>query len=252
MAAAADHSTVSSLWRDIFGISAGELAVELHRRLQLPALMAKPIEEFADRQGRPAGGTGMFAKALRAAELHANGMLLTSTPDVLVAPLEPIDWRGLNAPPLAADIRTIRSDVLAASTALTQVSSADDAAILRPLLPVLPLRVAYFRSSSLSPSDPVENVLHQLCELAVLDRIPEPTSAWTACEAVVMAGPTLESIDFERVARALPTTPMLLMTRQSVPTAPSAGNVTFLRYPAIMRDLHDFLRSIEPAATAAA
>ena len=133
------------LERRLMGITHGELARTILRRMGLPDVIRDPIERFHD-PSRAAGGAaggfgrdaaGRLARVLRAADSYANGLLLCATGMANVAPLTRAECKtmtGVEDPP-RPDVAEFRSQVLALTGLLARLTPGrhgrDDPAPLR-------------------------------------------------------------------------------------------------------------------------
>jgi HD-like signal output (HDOD) protein/DNA-binding NarL/FixJ family response regulator len=174
----------------VFGLPYHELAVALLRKLGLPPMITVPIEEVIERSAvRPHAGAGsLLARALRMADVYANGLMLPSGGEAVVTPLSAAECRGVYGtdPPLIDDF-ILRSDALTLVNMLSGVASREAANICKPPLQKSDARIWYARHAGYGSFDPLEASLRMAGEVETHQKPPSTASELEQCDVMVVA-----------------------------------------------------------------
>jgi hypothetical protein len=243
-AAASAGVPIAKVFPDIFGMSYGDLTVEMMKWTQLPPEIARPIDQY-HRLGSSGSDANPVVRALRIADLQASGLLLISSPQELVAPLLASEAKPPQCPP-SAEAQRLRAEVLINFYMLSGVPMGKDSEFTRPLLPKSSAKILYIRPPEFSPCDPLENAMRLLGDVEL---VADPIAAKLAkFEGIVMACPAGAA-----ASPLLASLRQLLEDGESVPTlllgdrATLAANPTnkMREFPLLLSDLHQFIAGVK-------
>jgi hypothetical protein len=271
-AEAAGAGRRDELERRLMGITHGELARTILRRMGLPDVIRDPIERFHD-PSRAAGGAaggfgrdaaGRLARVLRAADSYANGLLLCATGMAQVAPLTRAECKtmtGVEDPP-RPDVAEFRSQVLALTGLLARLTPADTAEMTRLLYERSGTRVWLARDATLSAFDPLAQALWSMGETRIQNRLPNSPEEWADCQKLIVTAqtpttPNLTAADIRRsIESAAGPRPVLWLVGRGITDAPTPsarpGDPTPEPWPISLDRLYHFLRATELPTAAAA
>jgi CheY-like chemotaxis protein/HD-like signal output (HDOD) protein len=178
------------------GISRAEVSTLVLERLGLPAPISRPISEYWRREVGEPGRWSPLALQLRMANSYANGMLLCGTQIAEIFPVTAAECAiafGKAEPP-DVNPESIRSDVLLTTSLLAQLPSATFEEVSKPLLPRVPIDVAYFPHTTLSNFDPLYAALRMLCKVTLFNEFPAcPDALNGATLAIITLPPDRDS-----------------------------------------------------------
>jgi CheY-like chemotaxis protein/HD-like signal output (HDOD) protein len=186
----------------MLGMTHGDLVQTIMRCIGLPDAIQRPIEMFhAAMEGRFAEGNDPLTRCLRLAELYANGILLASSDNALVAPINRADCRQAvgEENPSAPDNGMLRAQVLALTGMLARLSPADEAKLMTPPFPCANTRLCVARDPAFSSFDPIAAAMKSLSNAEILDRLPDP-AAVKAYRGLVIVGRSAGTPNFDAAA----------------------------------------------------
>jgi CheY-like chemotaxis protein len=176
----------------MFGILPHELSNIVLTRLGLPAPLRMPIVEY---QMASVGGSvmqmGPIARALRMADVLANGLMLANTPHSTVCPAFGADCKDAigTASPVLMELAPVRESVLAQSNLLAHIPPEEESRLSRALFPLSKLAIGYVRHPLFSTFDPLCGALELLANVQTLDAIPESVGVSGTWDGMVIAVP---------------------------------------------------------------
>jgi HD-like signal output (HDOD) protein len=177
----------------VFGLPYHELAVALLRKLGLPPMITVPIEEVIERSAarQHVGAGSILARALRMANVYANGLMLASGPDASITPLSTAECRSVfeSAAPPALDDWVLRSEALTMVNMLSGISPKEATATCRPPLEKTDARIWYARHAGYGEFDPLAACLKMAGDVEIHSKPPAAVSELEACDVIVIAGP---------------------------------------------------------------
>jgi hypothetical protein len=180
---AASGRPLQQVERELLGTTQHELAASILRCLQLPSAIRDPIE------AAQVGDTSHpLARILRLADVYANGMMLTASGAAVVFPITQAEARaavGTIDPP-SPDPQVFRGDVLALTTLLARLSTADARALANPPYPKSGARICLARERGLCGFDPIKTALDCLAHVELRDHLP-PSGQASAFDGLVVA-----------------------------------------------------------------
>ena len=181
--------SIDELERQMIGITQGELAAIILKKLGLPDNIRHPIEQFhASQNNATRSMSNRLAGVLQKADLFANGMMMAGSVASLVAPLTKAAFREIfkKDDPSVPDVDAIRAQILALTGMLANLPAADEAKLMQPLLKPTRKRALYIRDHVFSAFDPMATVLKLLASVTTFAKLPEKIDSATY-DAVVLA-----------------------------------------------------------------
>lgn len=237
--------SLDDLELQMIGITQGELAAIILKKLGLPDNIRHPIEQFHASQNRALQPqSDRLACVLQRADLFANGMLMAGSVSSPVAPLTKAVFRELfkkDDPPVP-DVDAIRGQILALTGMLANLSAADEAKLMQPLLKPTRKRVLYIRDHVFSAFDPMATVLKLLASVTTFAKLPDRIDSATY-DAVVLARAQAPPQDIK--------IPVLHINPEMTTEPPSSGLVSSVAMISL-ESLAKFLADSNTAARAAA
>lgn len=197
----------AELERQMLGITHGELVLSILRCLGLPASIQRPIEQFhRAAEGRESDSRDPVARAMRLAEIYANGILLASSGNAAVGPIGRSDCRSVTGreTPTPPDAAAIRSQILALTGMLARLAPGDEAELMAPLFAITKARIYLARDPGLSSLDPVAAALEALAQVQVQNALP-PSKAPDTWDGLVVLARSADTAGFDEpsIARAM-------------------------------------------------
>ncbi|HEX4055762.1 MAG TPA: response regulator [Tepidisphaeraceae bacterium] len=181
--------SIDELERQMIGITQGELAAIILKKLGLPDNIRHPIEQFhASQNNATRPMSDRLARVLQKADLFANGMMMAGSVASPVAPLTKAAFREIfkKDDPSVPDVDAIRAQILALTGMLANLPAADEAKLMQPLLKPTRKRALYIRDHVFSAFDPMATVLKLLASVTTFAKLPEKIDSATY-DAVVLA-----------------------------------------------------------------
>lgn len=181
--------------REMLGMSHSELTRTVFRCLALPETIREPIEILhglgRERSRHP------LAQVLWMAENYANGAMLASGPESLVAPITQLMCRSAigSADAQRPDPQALRAEVMCLTAILARLSKADEERVLAPMFVSTPVRVWLARDPGLCSFDPVEAALSSLAEVKLDTRLPSAAEV-AGVDGLVVVGRSPEAAGF--------------------------------------------------------
>lgn len=251
-----DGRPLSSVEREWFGMTRGELVGVILRHLGLPAAIREPISQF---HVAPTATDLPLARFLRLADAYANGMNLAASPAESIQSFTKVHCRnitGVEDPPVPK-LQSFRSEVLAMTRLLANAGDDRQAEPGAPVSEKPEARIWLARDPLLSTFDPISVFLDSLGHLVVNERLPE-VEELNGIDALVVTASTDSAVgtgtghvmDFwgRTKARKLP---ILWLTGSGEPSSRPDGAPIMMRWPVSMNDVATFIRKLEPARAAA-
>jgi HD-like signal output (HDOD) protein len=238
-------SPMHELEQQMLGITQGELAAIILKKLGLPDNIRYPIDQFhasLNRTTHPP--TDRLARVLHLADLFANGIMMAAAIGSPIAPVTKTIFRelfGKNDPTLP-DVEAVRGQILALTSMMANLPAADQAKLMQPLLKPTRKRALYIRDPIFSAFDPMAAALNQLATVTTLAKLPDKIDL-TAHDAVVLARPQAPPPDMK--------IPILHINPDPETTPATSGLVTTVTSISLEK-LSSFLLNSTPAAKAAA
>jgi len=237
-------SPMYELEQKMLGITQGELAAIILKKLGLPDNIRYPIDQFhasLNRTTHPP--TDRLARVLHLADLFANGIMMAAAIGSPIAPVTKTMFRelfGKNDPTLP-DVEAVRGQILALTSMIANLPAADQAKLMQPLLKPTRKRALYIRDPVFSAFDPMAAALNLLATVTTLAKLPDKIDL-SAHDAVIVARP-----------QAPPdmNVPILHINPDPETTPASNGVVTTVTSISLEK-LSSFLLATAPAAKAAA
>ena len=164
----------AELEKQMLGLTHGELVQSILKQLSLPDAILQPIAAFhaaTDNGGVPSGAT---ARLLLIADAFSTGLLLNSSDQTGVRPLNRTECRlatGLEDPP-PIDCALFRAEVVALTAECARMSSKEEGDLIQQLPQRRMLKVWLARDPSFSAFDPVATALDPMVELSIHNRLP--------------------------------------------------------------------------------
>jgi HD-like signal output (HDOD) protein/ActR/RegA family two-component response regulator len=184
-----DGVPLHELERKTLGVTQGDLAAIILKKLGLPDNIRRPIEQYHSSLNHPARmPLGRVARVLHLADLFANGMLMAAAVGSCVSPVIKTEVRELfgKDDPSLPDVDALRAQILALTGLLANLSAADHAKLTQPLIKPIQKRVLYIRDRSCSAFDPLATVLKMLATVTMFAKLPEKIES-DSYDAIVMA-----------------------------------------------------------------
>lgn len=241
----------------VFGMPYHELVTLVLGKLGLPPLIIAPIGEAfartAPKEDRGVGG--ILTRALRIANLYANGLMLAAGPDAPVAPITVAECRTAfgDASPPEIDPQLLRSVILTTVNLLAGVGSAEAAELCRPPVSSGTRRILYWRHVGYSEFDPLAVLLGFAGEVEVRSTLPAPQDL-LRFDALIVARSRQEIAAQQQVGEIV----KLIGSRQftvlylSGLSLTCPDSVMYRQLPISLADATFFLNAIKPRTTAAA
>jgi two-component system, chemotaxis family, chemotaxis protein CheY len=184
---------INGVFASVFGVSYAEVTDALFQALKFPPVIAEPIREFSLNASKPVDAhKNLLARSLAISDFIANGMLLASSADAIIAPVWQNDCRTVLIPTNTINFPEIRSESVTSIAMLTNLSSTDEMAISKPLLRRREVNVWYTRNSSFANLDPIEVALGNLASAHAYDRLPQGNEL-AGVHGLVILSPTSNS-----------------------------------------------------------
>jgi HD-like signal output (HDOD) protein len=181
--------------KTVIGMSHGEVLQTIVKCLGLPDSISAPIGAY--HATGPGGSDGNpLTQLLRAADLYANGMLLSSSNQ---SPIRPIACADINAVtgghgnPPRLDRAAMRGEILSLTATLSRFSQKQQAEVMTAPYARRAVRIWLARDPLLSSLDPVEAALELLAQVTPRDALPNEREAAEHQAIVVMAHSTSAS-----------------------------------------------------------
>jgi HD-like signal output (HDOD) protein/CheY-like chemotaxis protein len=233
------------LEQEMLGITQGELAAIILKKLGLPENIRYPIDQFhasPNRMTHPP--TDRLARVLHLADLFANGIMMAAASGAAIAPVGKAMFRdlfGKNDPALP-DVESVRSQILALTSMMANLPAADQAKLMQPLLKPTRKRALYVRDPLFSAFDPMAAALNLLATVTTQAKLPDRIDP-SAHDAIILARPQGPEMDMK--------IPVLHINPDPATKPASSGSVTTVTSISLEK-LSNFLLSSTPAAKAAA
>jgi CheY-like chemotaxis protein/HD-like signal output (HDOD) protein len=229
----------------VFGIAFPELMQELFSLWNFPVMAADAIHDLfkADSVVAMDGLKNQLSRALWVAEMTSNALLLSTSADHLVTPLNLTACRNAQIPPDKFDTAEIESDAVTAVNKLAEPSAKTHALLVTPLIARSRAKVLYLRHSSFAAMDPLEIALGSLAEVEAHEKITGPED-FRGFNAVIVAVPDSQNLLYQFVARYIrqmkDPIPVLAFTA-STAAAPAPPGSSLQKLPVPIPDLADFI-----------
>jgi HD-like signal output (HDOD) protein len=242
------HQTIRplrELEQEMLGITQGELAAIILKKLGLPDNIRYPIDQFHASPNRITHPpTDRLARVLHLADLFANGIMMAAASGAMIAPVGKAIFRdlfGKNDPALP-DVESVRSQILALTSMMANLPAADQAKLMQPLLKPTRKRALYVRDPLFSAFDPMAAALNLLATVTMHAKIPDRIDP-ADHDAIVLVRPQGPETDMK--------IPVLHINPDPETKPASIGNLTTVTSISLEK-LSNFLLSSAPAAKAAA
>ncbi len=233
------------LEQQMLGITQGELAAIILKKLGLPENIRFPIEQFHASPNRTTHPpTDRLARVLHLADLFANGIMMAAASGAPIAPVAKTIFRdlfGKNDPALP-DVEAVRSQILALTSMMANLPAADQAKLMQPLLKPTRKRALYIRDPLFSAFDPVGAALNLLATVTTQAKLPDKIDP-SAHDAIVLARTQAPEQDMK--------IPVLHINPDPETKSVITGSVTTVTSISLEK-LSNFLLSSTAAAKAAA
>jgi len=154
-------------------------------------MITVPIEEVIERgvKRRPSGSGSVLSRALRMANVFANGLMLPSGPDASITPITATEFRATFGKDsgLRLDETMVRNEALMMVNVLSGIPSRLSADLSRLPIEKGARRVWYTRDAGYCELDPLASLLRLIGDVHIEDRLPLTPSELAEFEFVVVA-----------------------------------------------------------------
>jgi CheY-like chemotaxis protein/HD-like signal output (HDOD) protein len=238
------------LERQMLGMTHGELVQVILRKLGLPDAIRAPIEEY--HAGGLAGrGGSPLVRLLRLADLYANGVLLASSAQSPVGPINRADAKSATTEdhPPVPDAMALRGEIFAMTAMLARLSAREEAELMTAPYPKRPVRLWLARDPAFSKFDPIAAVLDSLAETTVSDKLPRLAELAGYQGVVVVArGTGAAGFTAPEIADCLKTEaaplPALWLAGRMEGSAPPDAALTPLLWPVPLGRIAEFVQGL--------
>jgi hypothetical protein len=184
---------LDQLERQMLGITHGELASAILRRMALPPAILVPIESMNEAMAQGVEPRDRLARILRAAEFYANALQLAAAGNAPIAPLTKAQCKNAcgETDPSRPDGQLLRAEVVCMTSMLARLSRGGDD-LMEPLCPKRDVRLWLARERGLSTFDPVHAALEMMADVKVADALPGPGEA-ADCDGLVVVARTVNA-----------------------------------------------------------
>jgi two-component system chemotaxis response regulator CheY len=235
----------------VFGVSYSELIQSVLERIKFPAMAIEPIKQFALHMAGPlAGHSGTLPRALAIADCLANGMLLSSSTENLVAPVAQNDCRSALIPPGALNVAEIHSEAITTVGMLSELDAKDEAALSRPLFDRREVTLCYVRPIAFAPLDPLAAAIGNLARIEIRERLSK-SDELAGVDGIIVASVSAGESHFIEAMRMRTQDgrdlPLLNLTAKSdvEPASSERAGVENASYPLSIRRLAQFVASLK-------
>ena len=238
------------LERQMLGMTHGELVQTILRKLGLPDAIRTPIEEY--HAGGLAGrGGSPLVRLLRLADLYANGVLLASSAQAPVGPINRADAKAATNEdhPAVPDAMALRGEIFALTAMLARLSAREEAELMTAAYPKRSVRLWLARDPAFSNFDPIAAALDSMAETCVADRLPRQAELAGLQGVVVVArgtgatGFTASEIK-ECITTESGSLPTLWLAGRMEGSAPPDAALTPLLWPVPIGRLAEFVQGL--------
>jgi CheY-like chemotaxis protein len=249
---------IDYLEREMMGVTRDSIIRTILHKLGLPENIAGPIETYHqwERGGQSPGDR--MTRILRLADRYAIGLLLAPSQHAAVGPLLAADCRaavGIDAPN-RPDSVSFRNDILALTTAIARLSTAEQESLTRPMFEPAPVRVWLARDPNFSGFDPLAAALQSMAQVDVFDELPSQTQDWSQYGAIVVVARSSSAPGFDPTRLPKPSgpqtlggIPVLWAVAKNEPIATSSRVLATVTLPLALDDLARFVRSAASSAS---
>jgi HD-like signal output (HDOD) protein/CheY-like chemotaxis protein len=233
------------LEQEMLGITQGELAAIILKKLGLPDNIRYPIDQFHASPNRTTHPpTDRLARVLNLADLFANGIMMAASSGAAIAPVGKAvfkDLFGKNDPALP-DVESVRSQILALTSMMANLPAAEQAKLMQPLLKSTRKRALYVRDALFSAFDPMAAALNLLATVTTQAKLPDRIDP-SEHDAIILARPQGPEMDMK--------IPVLHINPDPETKPASSGTVTTVTSISL-EQLSSFLLGSTPSVKAAA
>jgi hypothetical protein len=234
----------------MLGATRHELAHIISKRFELPNAISSPIAEYL--HNGPAGRvSGRLATVLKMADLYANGLLLATSEQSVVAPLSRTEVRTATGKDdvCALDSSVVRAEVFSLTAMLVHLPS-EVAKLISPIYATGSKQILLARDASIATFDPVFAACQCLAHVTVRDELPSPQQLDSFDGLIVVsrntsaAGFSAAAISRLTASRASGRPPSTLwLTGNS--GEDSSGYASLVTWPVSLRQLADFVVGLD-------
>lgn len=240
-----------------FGIPHHELSETVLTRLGLPPAITTPIREYAG--GARTAAPSLLARALELADGYAQGLMLASSPQAMVAPVTVADFRAVSPNPLVIGGQSLRSEVLSSTSLLARLSGEDEVRLTRPHFPRRNLKLYYARHPGFSAFDPLGAALDSLAETTISEQASFQSAELDGFDGVFVSAsrPGINPFPLDvlstitrRPDRTIPV--ICLCGSLDLQMPPAASHVQIIRYPLTLSKMDELISCLRPGQRQAA
>ncbi len=233
------------LEQQMLGITQGELAAIILKKLGLPENIRYPIDQFHASPNRTTHPpTDRLARVLHLADLFANGIMMAASISSSITPVPKTMFHELfgKNDPVLPDVESVRGQILALTSMMANLPAADQAKLMQPLLKPTRKRALYIRDPIFSAFDPMAAALNLLATVTTFAKLPDKVDP-SAHDAIILARPQAPPPDIK-----IPT----LHINPAPETTPASSGLVTTATSISLEKLSIFLLGSTTAAKAAA